>query len=43
MSTVDVMLPVGNDWIPYTQARIAVGKIFAQARGDRQENSTNLM
>lgn len=39
---VDVMLPDGNDWIPYTQAGIAVGKIFAEARGDRLENKKRL-
>lgn len=39
---VDVLLPDANDWIPYTQAGIAVGKIFAEARSDRQENKKRL-
>ncbi|WP_292847784.1 RNaseH domain-containing protein [Nostoc sp. NMS8] len=39
---VDVLLPDANDWIPYTQAGIAVGKIFAEARRDRQENKKRL-
>ncbi|MEH2330112.1 RNaseH domain-containing protein [Nostoc sp.] len=39
---VDVLLPDANDWIPYTQAGIAVGEIFAQARRDRQENKKRL-
>ncbi|MDZ8104893.1 MAG: RNaseH domain-containing protein [Nostoc sp. DedQUE12a] len=42
IGTVDVILPDANDWIPYTQAGIAVGKIFAQARGDRQENKKRI-
>jgi hypothetical protein len=39
---VDVLLPNANDWIPYTQAGIAVGKIFAEARRDRLENKKRL-
>ncbi|MEH2354186.1 RNaseH domain-containing protein [Nostoc sp.] len=39
---VDVLLPDANDWIPYAQAGIAVGKIFAEARSDRQENKNRL-
>ncbi|MEH1857229.1 MAG: RNaseH domain-containing protein [Nostoc sp.] len=39
---VDVLLPDANDWIPYTQAGIAAGKIFAEARRDRQENKKRL-
>lgn len=39
---VDVMLPDGDDWIPYSQAGITVGKIFAEARRDRLENTKRI-
>jgi|GEM_PF-954423 len=39
---VDVMLPDGDDWIPYSQAGITVGKIFADARRDRHENTKRI-
>ncbi|BAY97326.1 hypothetical protein NIES37_12640 [Tolypothrix tenuis PCC 7101] len=39
---VDVMLPDSDDWIPYSQAGITVGKIFAEARRDRQENTKRI-
>ncbi|BAY24423.1 hypothetical protein NIES2100_42180 [Calothrix sp. NIES-2100] len=39
---VYVMFPDGDDWIPYSQAGIAVGKIFANARRDRHENTKRI-
>ncbi|BAY34125.1 hypothetical protein NIES2107_60300 [Nostoc carneum NIES-2107] len=39
---VDVMLPDSDDWIPYSQAGITVGKIFAEARRDRYENTKRI-
>lgn len=39
---VDVLLPDANDWIPYSQAGIDIGVIFAKARCDRQENKKRL-
>ncbi|WP_225896331.1 RNaseH domain-containing protein [Amazonocrinis nigriterrae] len=39
---VDIMLPDASDWIPYSQAGIAIGKIFAEARRDRHENTKRI-
>ncbi|BAT56546.1 unknown protein [Nostoc sp. NIES-3756] len=39
---VDVLLPDANHWIPYNQAGIDIGKIFAKARCDRQENKKRI-